>query len=66
MSTEICDNAPHSKRICYRLAEFAELTGIPYRTVLNQCQCGKIPSTFLGSIRVIPATYVELTVNHAA
>jgi hypothetical protein len=46
-------------RISYRLKELAAAAGIPYRTVLHQVVTGKIPSMTFGSIRVIPASYVE-------
>jgi len=52
-------------RLSYRMREFAALTGIPYDTVVGQCRTGKIPTVMWGSIRSIPASYVEARLKAA-
>ncbi len=58
------DGAP-PKRIAYRIKEFAAATGIAYRTVAEQVASGKIPSVKFGSVRVIPASYIEARLKAA-
>jgi excisionase family DNA binding protein len=53
------------KRVAYRIKEFSEATGIPYRTVADQVASGKIPSVKFGSVRVIPASYIEARLKAA-
>ncbi|MCG2799121.1 MAG: helix-turn-helix domain-containing protein [Cellulomonas sp.] len=47
------------RRRLYRVKEACEITGVPPRTMYHLAETGQIPRRRLGSVILLPASWVE-------
>ena len=54
-----------TNRMFYTINEFAEVSGIPRKTIYHWIYKGWLPTVQLGRRRLIPAEYVEQKIKQA-
>jgi excisionase family DNA binding protein len=53
------DETEHERRRFYRVKEAAAIMGVPLRTMYHLAETGQIPCRRLGTVILVPVTWVE-------